>query len=129
MIQPTVGRKVWFIRNNDQEQPEDATVCHVNDDGTVNLACHDELARPFAALNVPLLQEEDLQDYDAPRVYPFARWMPYQIGQAKKSQEPAATPALAELAHPAIEPAVPESSEQSGRQHHETADDASSITV
>lgn len=79
MTAPTIGRKVYFRPQaiDGSESPVfDATVVAVNDDGTVNLACHDNLGVPFAALNIPFRQDGD----ETPRGQ-YAHWMPYQVAQ------------------------------------------------
>jgi hypothetical protein len=80
MIKPTIGRKIWYWPTGKHAggQPHDATIVYVWNDRMVNLACHDENGKHYAATSVTLLQEDDAEPGWA-----FAEWMPYQTGQAK----------------------------------------------
>lgn len=98
MIKPSVGRVVWFYPHVDagrdpNGQPLAALVAKVIDDSTINLLAVGADGTPFAAQHVPLLQGGELAaDPDAAR----AEWMPYQKGQAAKTealQAAAAAPA------------------------------------
>lgn len=85
MIQPTVGRKVWFYRSvadamDPSVQPLDATVVYVLGDRQVNLRVSDAKGDQTPKLAVQLYQEGD----DEPKGE-FACWMPYQTEQAKKA--------------------------------------------
>lgn len=94
MITPTVGRQVWFWPSEEQvaemrpaydrTQPMAATVTFVWDDRRVNLAVLDQNAKPYSIIGMKLLQDDDLVD---PRES-YAEWMPYQKGQAAKTQTP-----------------------------------------
>lgn len=88
-IPPTIGRKMYFWPTRSEyeqslepqpEQPEDATVCYVNKDGTVNLAVHNRTASPRRELAIRVRQADDEN-----RTRPYVEWMPYQVGQAGKS--------------------------------------------
>ena len=93
MIEPTVGRVVWY-RPNDEErshfahpgldapQPLAAMVVYVHDERSVNLIVFSPRGAPIARSSVPLVQEGDTAPADAS----FCEWMPYQIGQAKKHE-------------------------------------------
>ena len=85
MIQPTVGRKVWYFPyGNTGQQPHDATIVNVNSNLNVNLACHDEFGASYAVRSVYLLPSDgSVQNMTT---MPHAEWMPYQAAQAK-SQE------------------------------------------
>jgi hypothetical protein len=86
MIEPTPGRVVWYhpAGSHPTAQPHAAHVAFVHDAGLVNLMVisHDGIAYP--ATEIPLLQGgEQLAEGMAPRGY--AEWMPFQKGQAAKT--------------------------------------------
>lgn len=84
MIQPTIGRKVWYWPGyGNAKQPMDATVCYVHDDHTVNLLAVTHEGVPLGKLRVPLVQDGEPK----PEVGPYCEWMPYQKGQAAKTEE------------------------------------------
>ena len=100
MIQPTVGRKVWYRPSGydlsgvgamtlagpiDKAQPLDATVIAVWGDRMVNLLVVDTVGKTFPKLSVTLVQEGD----QLPSGGGYAEWVPYQQGQAKKHAEAA----------------------------------------
>lgn len=76
MIQPTVGRSVWFrhVSHGAEDQPWAAIIAQVNDDRNVNLAVFNGDGCAMAVTNVPLIQEGDPR----PEEGHFAEWMPYQ---------------------------------------------------
>ncbi len=81
---PTVGRRVWFRpldheRSLKPEQPFDAGIVYVHENGTVNLDVKNEFGSPFSRHEVFL---RDSYDEAAPGE---AGWMPYQQAQAKAS--------------------------------------------
>lgn len=79
MIIPSVGRKVWFFRNDTQRDPIDATIIKVEGPGTqsaVNLLVVDPDSGE-TSIERRVLVGDDKTDI------PHYRWMPYQIGQAK----------------------------------------------
>lgn len=84
MIKPTIGRQVWFWRvaPGPGDQPEAATVAYVHTDQLVNLQVldHNGIARRETA--VPLVQEgdEQLEGF-------YCEWMPFQKGQAAKTEQ------------------------------------------
>lgn len=86
MISPTVGRVVWlygaFGTNIDYKQPFAATVAFVHGDREINVGylCH--VGHTYQAEKVILLQDDDAK----PEGKPFATWMPYQKGQAAKTE-------------------------------------------
>ena len=83
-ITPTVGRVVWFRTwNGKGYDPELAAhVAKVNDNGTINvmLIMGNGSTRPIT--DVPLIQEGDPKPRDS-----FCEWMPYQRGQAAKTEQ------------------------------------------
>lgn len=87
-ITPTVGRVVWFhhgVVDNTLfvcgAQPMAATVAFVNDDGTVNLSVSDHMGVQHNKQSVPLVQ-----DGYQPKSGMWCEWMPYQRGQAAKTE-------------------------------------------
>jgi hypothetical protein len=91
MIKPTVGRVVWFTPpNNSAEsgfsgyggQPMAATVAYVWNDRLVNLQVTDHAGVAHAKTSVPLIQDDEPK----PDGY-YCEWMPYQKGQAAKTEQ------------------------------------------
>lgn len=85
MIQPTIGRQVWFWPAGSVPgltQSQAATVCCVHSDRLVNLRVIDHVGEAHPQLEVRLRQPED---DDA--TLPFCEWMPYQKGQAAKTEQ------------------------------------------
>lgn len=93
MIEPTVGRVVWFrAHDSDQmlgctglpRQPMAALVTYVHGPRCVNLVVFDPNGHPHSRTSITLLQAED----EVPTVTGgnYCEWMPYQIGQAKKHE-------------------------------------------
>lgn len=88
MIKPTIGRVVWFTpakddpAQYDKKQPLAALVVYVHSDRMVNLAVFDQNGQmTHGRTSVPLHQDGD----ERPAGY-FAEWMPYQKGQAAKTE-------------------------------------------
>lgn len=93
MIEPTVGRVVWFTPPYEKDGPFNepffgfkppfaAHVAYVHDRRYVNLM----VIRPDGAGVVGFTSVGLLQDGEAPPPYGrYAEWMPYQKGQAAKS--------------------------------------------
>jgi hypothetical protein len=82
VITPDVGRVLWYWRDSFDTQPFTATICYVWNNRRVNLAGFDYNGNPYKATSITLRQEGDPQPS-----YPYAEWMPYQIGQAKKHEK------------------------------------------
>lgn len=89
MIQPTVGRVVWFYPDghahfvrHDIRQPLAAIISHVWNDRLVNLGGFDSNGDHISVTSIVLLQDDDAK----PHGQSFATWMPYQIGQAKRHE-------------------------------------------
>lgn len=85
MIKPTIGRQVWYWRaaaNPATEQPEAATVCHVWTERSVNLQVLSHMGEARTETTVPLRQPEDDKPAGA-----FCEWMPFQKGQAQKTEQ------------------------------------------
>jgi hypothetical protein len=85
MISPTVGRVVW-IRQRDGAvsvtQPEVALITFVHSDSRINVAGFSALGEPFALEKCLLVQDGEA----LPGGRPYAEWMPYQKGQAAKTE-------------------------------------------
>ncbi len=80
-IPPTVGRVVWFNPGMG-DRPDvrfAAHVARVNEDGTVNLMVINESGHPSSFMDVELVQD------GAPCGPGQCEWMPYQKGQAAKT--------------------------------------------
>lgn len=85
MIEPTIGRQVWFFRAGPKlmiDPPEAATVCYVHNERLVNLRVIDHGGNARSETSVQLRQPEDL-----PCPVPYCEWMPYQKGQAAKTEQ------------------------------------------
>jgi len=94
MIKPTVGRIVWFYPPSNSQsagfappeagQPLAAIIASVVDSSAttiVHLTVFDAHGVPHQMPYVQLVQERE----QAPDAGRYATWMPYQIGQAKKT--------------------------------------------
>lgn len=102
VITPTPGRIVWywpaFIDGipSMQGQPLAAIVATVHDDRRVNLSVIDSYGNHHARTNVYLNQPDE--ERPIPGSFNFAEWMPYQKGQAAKTEQ--AQTALADALKP-----------------------------
>jgi hypothetical protein len=98
MITPTVGRVVLFIpgereerhfnaasRKSEQFQPLAAIITHVHSDALVNLAVFSVGGIVHGRENVLLVQ--DRAEYPKMPNFEFCEWMPFQKGQAKKTEQ------------------------------------------
>lgn len=112
IIKPTVGRKVWYRPCKDdliglgamacsatqdepaQGQPLDATIIAVWGDRMVNVLVTDVMGKQFPVLSVDLLQagDEPRKGVDGKIAGRYVEWMPYQQGQAAKTELPAIQP-------------------------------------
>jgi hypothetical protein len=82
MIKPTVGRVVWYwMPNSPQREPLAAMVAAVVTDSIVNLSVIDAEGNQFGQKGVPLVQ-----DGEQPPSMAYCEWMPYQKGQAAKTE-------------------------------------------
>ena len=87
MIKPTIGRIVDFwpqkaIDAPKAEHPNAAMIVYVWGDRMVNLVVFDHNGVPRAETSVTLLQDDDVPSGCGR----FASWMPYQKGQAAKTE-------------------------------------------
>lgn len=92
-IEPTVGRVVWFYQSANTSdsgfvppspgEPLAAIIAKVWNVNLVNLAVFDANGVAHSRTSVPLIQD------DGPPLYQgyYCTWMPYQLGQAKKTEE------------------------------------------
>ena len=82
MIKPTTGRSILFRPLDEDEGTEHAAIiAFVHDDNHVNLAIFDSNGLPYNRQNVYLNQESDDTVFRGQ-----AFWMPYQHGQAAKTE-------------------------------------------
>ena len=94
IITPTVGRIVWYHPGqvkpagfiSDRAAPCAAIVTYVHHDRMINLVAFDQNGGMHPRNSVQMYQEND-PTTDEPVEY--AEWMPYQLGQAKKHEDPA----------------------------------------
>jgi len=89
VIKPTIGRVVIFHPHAtdviDNYQPGSglaAIVAHVWTDSMVNLAVFDSCGQSHSRTSVPLVQPDE----DCPAQGGYCEWMPYQKGQAAKTE-------------------------------------------
>lgn len=87
MIEPTVGRIVWYYPFPGEPgpsaggQPLAAQIAHVWSDTCVNLMVVDANGNTYSKTSILLLQDGN------PRPgLGFCEWMPYQKGQAAKTE-------------------------------------------
>jgi len=88
MIQPTPGRMVWYMPGaergpSDGDDVFAAVVTRVWNDRLVNLTVFKPDGNTHPRTNVKLLQDDDMEDFLG---QPHAQWMPYQKGQAAKTE-------------------------------------------
>jgi hypothetical protein len=96
MIKPTIGRVVWFHPGRDfpgtviDDQPLAALVAHVWGDRCVNLQVADSNGVAHSQTSVELVQDGGT----IPGTGRYCEWMPFQKGQAAKTEalEAAANP-------------------------------------
>lgn len=83
MITPTIGR-VILVHSRDPvaSGPWPCFVAKVWGDRCVNAAGFNEWGTPVSFSSLRLLQDDE----PAPEIGPYAEWMPYQKGQAAKTE-------------------------------------------
>lgn len=80
-IKPTVGRIVWYYETGiAPDRPWAATIVYVHSDDCVNLMVIDPVGVPHSRTSVQLVQEDQ-----EPSSVQYCEWMPYQKGQAEKT--------------------------------------------
>lgn len=94
-IEPPVGRVVLYYPSDDdiyyariscvKGKPLSAMVAWVNEDETINLAVNDMNGYNIAIKRVTLIQPGE-QPPDRTKTKSYATWMPYQVGQAAKTE-------------------------------------------
>lgn len=89
MIEPTIGRVVWFHPSSNQADAGFAAspccaaiIAHVWSDTCVNLAVFDANGVPHSKTSVLLIQDGN----PVPDGGLYCEWMPYQKGQAAKTE-------------------------------------------
>jgi hypothetical protein len=86
MIQPTIGRVVWFWPAKGEaenfDQPNAALVTYVWSERLVNLVVFGANGNSRGETSVTLLQDDE----KGQELGRFASWMPYQVGQAKRHE-------------------------------------------
>lgn len=87
MIEPTVGRVVWFwefgkTARDAGEQPYAATIAFVNHKRSVNIGYLDHRGVTHSRTGILLLQDDDAP----PESGCFCEWIPFQKGQAAKTE-------------------------------------------
>lgn len=89
MIKPTIGRVVWFHPASNASDPGfapapicAAIVAYVHSDNCVNLGVFDGNGVSHSKTSVRLIQDTD----EAPEGGYYCEWMPYQKGQAAKTE-------------------------------------------
>lgn len=83
MIEPTIGRVIWYWPEDKKDQPWPCWICSVRPDGRINVAGFNNEGVPFRDSDIDLFQGEEGEQKP---LHSFAEWMPYQIGQAKKHE-------------------------------------------
>lgn len=91
MIKPTIGRVVWFTPSKNSaesgfvagDQPLAAIVAYVHSDKMVNLTVFDANGNPHSKTSVDLIQDGEPK----PEWGFCCEWMPYQKGQAAKTEQ------------------------------------------
>jgi hypothetical protein len=82
-IEPTVGR-VLLYHTPDSSKPLAAMIANVNEDGTINIGYLDSVGTHHSQQCLPLIQDTD--GIPTGNVH-FCTWMPYQLGQAARTEQ------------------------------------------
>ena len=87
-IEPSIARNLWYFPpldggRHEDGQPFAAILAGINDDGTVNLGVFARDGSPYGVQNVRLVQDGEAFDPEAEH----AVWMPYQKGQAARTEQ------------------------------------------
>lgn len=85
MIRPTVGRIMWYwpIKERRGAEPLAAIVTCVHGDHMVNFCVFEPNGMPSPRTSVPIVQDGSPHSIGDS---PYAEWMPYQLGQAAKTE-------------------------------------------
>lgn len=94
MIKPTVGRVVWVFNRAGRAklvgtagiQPEVGFITYVHDDRIINVGGFTALGQPYAVTLIALQDDDIPQSPAGEREGCWAEWMPYQKGQAAKTE-------------------------------------------
>lgn len=94
-IEPTIGRVVHYYHrdpaHDDPETeapiigPQTALLCGINEDGTINVCHFDDQGNARPATNILLIQDEDGEPDE--ETLSWCEWMPFQKGQAQKTEQ------------------------------------------
>lgn len=92
MITPTPGRIVWYRPSEydrvqmciNDDQPMAATVAYVCSNRMVNLTVSDHAGQTHGRTSVVLMQGDGR---DLAGASPYCEWMPFQKGQAAKTEQ------------------------------------------
>jgi hypothetical protein len=87
VIPPTIGRALLFwparaLAERKPDQPFSARIAYVHSDGMVNIEYIDANGHSNGSTSVPLIQAGE----PAPAMGYYCEWMPYQHGQAAKTE-------------------------------------------
>jgi hypothetical protein len=90
MIKPTPGRVVWYypvadgalVAIDGPEKPLAALIAHVHSDTLVNLSVIDSNGNSHGRCEIVLVQDGG----EAAPKGRYCTWMPYQLGQAARTQ-------------------------------------------
>lgn len=89
MIQPSLGRVVWFTPHDSDSMARGnegrcaGLVVHVHSDRCVNLAVFDANGRSHPQTSVRLLQDDD----ERPEAGFYCEWMPFQKSRQAKYEQ------------------------------------------
>lgn len=85
MIKPTIGRVVWYhpYSSTPEQQPQAAVISYVWSDTCVNLGVFNPNGNSIGVTSVFLWQNDG--EVERPSSS-YAEWMPYQQGQAAKTE-------------------------------------------
>jgi len=86
-IKPTVGRVVLY-HHDDFNQPLSARIAYVHSDTLINVAIDGPDGAPLVSDHYPRIHVRLVQPGESPAPsMPYCTWMPYQIGQAAKTEQ------------------------------------------
>lgn len=89
LIKPTIGRIVWYTPGKNEVLPRitgmalAAIIVGVWSDTCVNLTVFDANGNTHGKTSVPLMQDDNFVKGDGF----YCEWMPYQKGQAEKTEQ------------------------------------------